>query len=177
LELLELHFSFFDLLGFGDGGSGGHRLILWHVAREQRRRGGDGRRAAGPYRQRRWCTAGAKAPSWPPQPAECKRARSCSVCWERSVTSCATVSKSRPAIAEAVARARVGGWVFVGAGEEPGSEYQIVMNWLGLRGKCGGTRGFAQGGRVPAVGLFTHGRARGGSLLSCLTQTHPPLLI
>jgi hypothetical protein len=53
----------------------------------------------------------------------------------------------------------------------------IVMDCLGLRGKCGGTGGFAQeGGRVPAVGLFTHGRARGGSLLACLTQT-PPLLI
>jgi hypothetical protein len=86
------------------------------------------------------------------------------------------VSKSRPAIAEAVARARVGGWVFVGAGEEPSSEYQIVMDCLGLRGKCGGTGGFAQeGGRVLAVGLFTHGQARGGSLLACLTQTHPPL--
>jgi hypothetical protein len=85
------------------------------------------------------------------------------------------VSKSRPAIAEAVARARVGGWVFVGAGEEPSSEYQIVMDCLGLRGKCGGTGGFAQeGGRVLAVGLFTHGQARGGSLLACLTQTHPP---
>jgi hypothetical protein len=58
LELPQLLFSFFDLLGFGDGGSGGHRLILWHVAREQRRRGGDGRRAAGPYGQQRWCTAG-----------------------------------------------------------------------------------------------------------------------
>jgi hypothetical protein len=58
LELPQLLFSFFDLLGFGDGGSGGHRLILWHVAQEQRRCGGDGRRAAGPYGQRRWRAAG-----------------------------------------------------------------------------------------------------------------------
>jgi hypothetical protein len=52
--------------------------------------------------------------------------------------------------------------------------YTPVMDCLGLRGKCGGTGGFAQeGGRVPAVGLFTHGRARGGSLFACLTPTPP----
>jgi hypothetical protein len=45
------------------------------------------------------------------------------------------VSKSRPAMAQAAALARVGGWAFGGAGEEDGSEYQIVMVLLGLRGK------------------------------------------
>jgi hypothetical protein len=64
--------------------------------------------------------------------------------------------------------------VFVGAGEEPGSEYQIVMNCLRLRGKGGAIGGFArEGGRGSGRGAV-HPRPGKRMISSCLPHTDTP---